>query len=158
MTRKRLFTIALAGMAAVSVLVVVLALIRSMAPTATANAAQEVRVPLSEVLPGQLLNVTWRGKNVIVLGDDAPRAFVLPYDSTRRVYLMPDPTWNRPFIECSRITFLSGLIQCGAPGFERSGYVWRTDGSNVQGYYPALESPTYVVQDGSLILGRQRVR
>jgi len=158
MTRKRLLLSAVIFLTTICVVVAGGILVRSLAVTDATDASQEVRVALADIAPGQLSRVTWRGVNIVLLVDDAPRAFVIPYDAKNGTYLMPDLTWDRAYIPCTKLTLSGGEIRCRDPDLWGDAFAWRTNGSNISGRVAALQEPPFFIQGDFLILGRQRDR
>jgi hypothetical protein len=139
---------------------------QGLSPTATSRREQEVHVALAEIGPQDLKRVTWRGESVVVLGGDEPRAFRSPYDPDLRVHLMPDRSWYQLRTLCASIVLVDDVLSCAGraeygdllhchePNVTTT-FAWRrSDGASLASYVPNLESPPYVVAEGTLILGR----
>jgi hypothetical protein len=141
--------------------------VQGLSPTATSRREQEVHVALAEIGPQDFKRVTWRGESVLVLGGDEPRAFRIPYDRERRIYLMPDrSSWTRAIIPCTTIVLVDGVLRCAALDDFPDGlrcrdpltyttFAWqRADGASLNAPIPNLTSQPYVIREGHLILGR----
>jgi hypothetical protein len=132
----------------------VVVFVQSLGPTAVSRRAQEVHVPVSELSTTGLTQVSWRGRNVVLLHGEQPRAYFFPYDPVKQVYLLPDPSWDRPLVPCAAMDFDGRVLRCSDSRVQRK-LAWRADGVSISWYTPALESPPYTVEDGTVIIGRE---
>ncbi|MBL8224758.1 MAG: hypothetical protein JNM50_05450 [Chromatiales bacterium] len=151
----------LVGAAGVAIVVT-----QSLSATATSRREQEVHVALAEIGRHDITRVTWRGQSVVIPGGGEPRAFLIPFDPERGVYLMPDRSWARPLIPCQGLVLVDDVLQCASIADTdmrlrcwdpcvTTMFAWRrTDGASLNAYIPNLESLPYIVDEGTLILGR----
>lgn len=157
MTRRRVLTLLVVLVALIGVGAAATPFLLSLGPSAKAEVANELRIPLADVPHGTYKEFPWGHRRLFVGQFEELRVFLVPY--MNGMYLLPDPDWNRPVIVCPNFGFQNAHFQCLDPNADswlRENIRWNERGASLKQPYADLQRQHHVVGNGEIIVGRAK--
>lgn len=155
-TRRRALASLVVIVALGLLLLLAVPFMKSMNPSSAAINAYEVKVPLASIPSNGFIEVDWNGARVFLQKGRGLKVFVMPF--LNGTYRLPDVTWARAHIPCSKFGFEAGYFECSDPQIGEWGSIarWKENGESVTEYLPPLQRPPFAVVNDSVVLGRER--
>lgn len=152
--RRRVLALLVVIVALGLLLLLAIPFMKSMNPSSAAKNAYEVKVPLASIPSKGFIEVDWNGNRVFLGKRGDLRVFFMPF--LNGSYRLPDVTWARAHIPCSKFGFEAGYFGCSDPEIGEWGSIarWKDNGESVTEYLPPLQRPPFAVVDDSVVVGR----